>query len=91
MVVVVAVLNGMIYGFAMLYGLKAIWAAQSKVEAIHVPLVAEQLAALPAEEILLRGSYQPVAAPDELLRVAHDRAETEAEELVRAHGHAAGR
>ena len=38
----------------------------------YVPPVAEQIAALPAEEILLRGSDQPAATPDELLRAAHE-------------------
>lgn len=36
----------------------------------YVPPVHEQLAALPADEVLLRGSRQPAAAPDELLRAA---------------------
>src|SRR4051794_21347038 len=36
----------------------------------HVPPVHEQLAAFPPEDILLRGSGEPTAAPDELLRAA---------------------
>jgi hypothetical protein len=50
----------------------------------YVPPVREQIAALPAEEILVRGSDQPAATPDELLRPARERAETGAEELLRA-------
>ena len=50
----------------------------------YVPPVAEQLAALPAADVLLRGSDQPAAAPDELLRPAHEGMETDAEELLRA-------
>src|SRR4051812_26784534 len=34
----------------------------------YVPSVRKQLAALPAEEILVRGSDQPAATPEELLR-----------------------
>jgi len=50
----------------------------------YVPPVAEQIAAMPAEEILVRGSEEPSAAPGELLRAARTGAETEAGELVRA-------
>jgi hypothetical protein len=50
----------------------------------YVPPVHEQLAALPADEILLRGSEQPAARSGELLRAAHAGAETEAGELLRA-------
>lgn len=52
----------------------------------YVPPVAEQLAALPAEDILVRGSDQPPAAPGELLRAASGTEETKAAELVRATG-----
>ena len=48
----------------------------------YVPPVAEQLADLPAEEILLRGSDQPMATPGELLRAASG-SETGADELLR--------
>ena len=50
----------------------------------YVPPVHEQIAALPAEEVLLRGSDQPTAAPDELLRAARTGTATDAEELLRA-------
>lgn len=50
----------------------------------YVPPVAEQIAALPAESILVRGSEQPAAQPEELLRAAQSGAETEAGELLRA-------
>jgi hypothetical protein len=50
----------------------------------YVPPVAEQLAALPADEVLLRSSEQPAAAADELLRAAQEGSVTEAVELLRA-------
>jgi hypothetical protein len=50
----------------------------------YIPPVAEQLAALPAKEILVRGSDQPALAPDELLRAAREGEATEARELMRA-------
>jgi len=51
----------------------------------YVPPVAEQIAALPAEAILVRGSDQPASAPSELLRAARAGETTdEAGELVRA-------
>jgi hypothetical protein len=49
----------------------------------HVPPVSEQLAALPADEVLLRGSHQPAALPGELLRAAHEGTETAPEDLLR--------
>jgi hypothetical protein len=50
----------------------------------YVPPVAEQIAALPASDVLLRGSEQPIAAPEELLRAAQTGSETASEELLRA-------
>ena len=50
----------------------------------YVPPVREQIATLPADEILLRGSEEPAAAPGELLRAAQGRTETGSEELLRA-------
>ena len=50
----------------------------------YVPSVADPLAALPADEILLRGSNQPSVRPDELLRPAQVGTETAPEELLRA-------
>ena len=49
----------------------------------YVPPVAEQVAALPAEEILVRGSDLPAATPAELLRPAREGTETAAEVLLR--------
>jgi hypothetical protein len=51
----------------------------------YVPSVSEQLqiAALSADEVLLRGSEQPVATPEELLRAAQQGTETASEELLR--------
>jgi len=51
---------------------------------LYVPPVAEQLAALPAEEILVRGSDPPAASPDELVRASASIEETPASELLRA-------
>jgi hypothetical protein len=51
----------------------------------YVPPVAEQLAALPVEEVLLRGSVQPAAEHEELLRAAHEGAQMDAAELLRPH------
>ena len=49
---------------------------------LYVPPVREQLAALPADAILLRGSDQPTAAPNELLRAANGT-ESRVGELLR--------
>jgi hypothetical protein len=48
-----------------------------------VPAVREQIAALPAEEVLLRGAETPVATPDELLRAAREATASAPHELVR--------
>jgi hypothetical protein len=51
----------------------------------YAPLVSEQIAALPAEEVLLRGSDQLAATPEELLRAASaGKMKTPSEELLRA-------
>ena len=49
-----------------------------------VPPVDEQIAALPAVEILVRGSEPPAAQPEELLRAAQRGVETDPTELLRA-------
>ena len=50
-----------------------------------VPPVAEQLAALRADEVLLRGSFQPAPEPSELLRAARESNQMDAElELLRS-------
>ncbi len=51
---------------------------------VYVPPVAEQIAALPAKEILVRGSGRPGSASAELLRAARAGAEAEAATLLRA-------
>ena len=51
---------------------------------VYVPPVREQLAALPADEVLLRGSDLPAARPDELLRAAQAGMETAPQVLLRA-------
>jgi len=50
----------------------------------YVPPVAEQIAALSADEILLRGSDEPAIGPEELLRAARAGTAEQAEELLRA-------
>ena len=57
----------------------------------YVPPVRKQIAALPAEEVLLRGSDQPGATPEELLRAAQFGGVLPVEELVRAEQSATGR
>jgi hypothetical protein len=52
----------------------------------YVPPVAQQIAALPADEVLLRGSDPPTVALDELLRAATGGTETAAGELLRPDG-----
>ena len=53
---------------------------------LYVPTVRDQIAYLPAGEVLLRGSDQPAATSSELLRAAHEGTRTDAEELLRADG-----
>jgi hypothetical protein len=43
----------------------------------YVPPVHEQLSGLRADEVLLRGSDEPTATPEELLRPAREGAETD--------------
>jgi hypothetical protein len=56
---------------------------------IYVPPVREQLAALPAEEVLVRGSDQPRATSTELLRAITEISQTPSEELLRSGTHPA--
>jgi hypothetical protein len=49
----------------------------------YVPPVQDQIAALPADEILLRGSNQPAASKDELLRADQRIQQSTADELLR--------
>lgn len=49
----------------------------------HVPAVRSDALAIPAEDILVRGSGAPPAEPRELLRAARVGVETAVEELVR--------
>lgn len=55
----------------------------------YVPPVREQLAALPAEAILVRGSDEPPTAPEEMLRAAHPGAAAPEQELLRSETRAA--
>jgi len=59
-------------------------AGNDMAELRYVPPVRDQLAALPAEEILVRGSGQPAATPEELLRAARAGTADAREELLRA-------
>ena len=62
----------------------AIIASEKKALSIaYVPPVAEQITTLPADEVLLRGSDQPTAKSDELLRAAQPGQELATEELLR--------
>jgi hypothetical protein len=68
--------------------------AREKLAAIpFVPPATKQLSTLPAEEILVRGSDQPSATAEELLRASQAGTDLEAEELLRpghfAHVHRA--
>ena len=49
----------------------------------YVPPVREKIADLPDDEILLRGTDRPVAAPGDLLRAAREGSETGSEVLLR--------
>jgi len=49
----------------------------------YVPPVAEQLLALPADEVLVRASAEPAAPPEELLRAAQVGMANHAEQLLR--------
>ena len=51
---------------------------------IYVPPVREQVAALSADEVLLRGSEPPTATRDELLRAAHPVTASVSRELLRS-------
>lgn len=72
---VIAAISGMLLSYRSVKTLKTL---------PHVPPVAEQIAALPAEEILVRSSDEPAATSEELLRAARGHEDTAAEELVRA-------
>ena len=61
----------------------ALKAQNRSVDIPYVPPVAEQIAALPAEDILVRGSDRPAATPEELLRAVKVEGETERSKLVR--------
>ncbi len=50
----------------------------------YVPPIREQIAALPAEEVLVRGSDQPATRNAELLRSTYYGAAAAEEELLRA-------
>jgi len=50
----------------------------------YVPTARRQLAELPSEELLLRGSASPSAPPDELLRAGFVSPDTPDGELLRA-------
>jgi hypothetical protein len=57
---------------------------------MYVPPAREQIADLPADEVLLRGSDQSAASPDELLRSAYWRSPGSSDMLLRADQRLAG-
>jgi hypothetical protein len=65
-------------------------AKQIAERASYVPPVKEQIEALPAEEVLVRGSDQPAATCDELLRATNEVSQTPAEELLRSGARSSG-
>ena len=58
-------------------------ANNTAVDSPYVPPVREQIAALFAAEVLLRGSDQPPVMPEELLRASGEVPEAKPEELLR--------
>lgn len=73
-------------GIAYLGGTMVAKANNRVVDTPVVSPVREQIAALPAEEILVRGANEPVAEPGELLRAARAGEGTQVAELLRAPG-----
>lgn len=78
------------FGFTVLFGVlvrvyrqHAQKARDQEAALPYVPTAREQIAALRAEEVLVRGSEVPAARPGELLRAAHARPATPEEELLR--------
>jgi len=73
-----------IAGFISVIGYRTVKSAGDKSRKIpYVPPVRAQIAALPAEEVLIRASDKPPATPEELLRAAQAGREQRAEELLR--------
>lgn len=82
--IAISLYSTMIFVCLSAFGCYIAMSADRKLSSVpYVPPVSEQLAALPAEEILLRGSQASPASPQELLRPA-GKQETPAEELLRA-------
>lgn len=74
-----------LYAFVSFGGWKYRQAYARKARSIpYVPPVAEQIANLPAEEILVRGAEEPTVTPEELLRATCAAAEVSSDELLRA-------
>jgi len=65
-------------------GFKVVECRRMAESIIYVPPVRDQIAALPQHAILLRGSEQPTATADELLRATKEPNETPSEQLLRA-------
>ncbi len=78
-----AILATAVIAFGLHTGRRAALSFRESRSIPYVPSVAEQIAALPTEAILVRGSDEPAAAPGELLRAAAGT-ETEVGELLRA-------
>lgn len=76
------IVSGIFVGLGALVGC---WKSSSAGAAVpYVPPVREQIAALPAEQILVRGTNGAAATPEELLRAVHNETTTPAEDLLRA-------
>jgi hypothetical protein len=58
------------------------YSAQKSETLQYVPPAHEQVLTLPAAKVLVRGSDQPAATPDELLRAAHSGTETTSDDLL---------
>lgn len=84
-VLVLCIASTAVNGALTLLGIRAVREAnQRAAEMSYIPPIREQIAALPDEGILLRGSDQPAAVPEELLRPADSGSHTADENLLRA-------
>ena len=70
-------------GVAYAGGIMAVRAKEREESLLYVPSVHEQVANLPTNEVLLRGSDRPQASQRELLRAANEVAAARSEELLR--------
>ena len=72
---VTSILSLVLYSVLMFFEIRLFAQAHRKAQAItYVPPIREQIATLPADAVLLRGSDEPVTPPYELLRSAGEGA-----------------